>query len=71
MEYDIAVIGAGLIGSAASKHISILKPESLKVCLIGPDNNDVSGSHGAWFDEGRITRIFEPINPYWMQLSTK
>jgi glycine/D-amino acid oxidase-like deaminating enzyme len=52
--FRIAVIGKGLIGSAAARHLSLLTDG---VALIGPDeptlrsdHHDVFGSH---YDEGR------------------
>lgn len=63
----LAVIGRGLIGSAAARHLSKLGHD---VALIGPDepadfsqHNGVFGSH---YDEGRITRTFDP-GPFWRQ----
>ncbi|KAJ8029279.1 putative sarcosine oxidase [Holothuria leucospilota] len=57
--FDVCVIGAGLWGSAAARHLS--QNPGMKVCLIGPEepkkedypNAEVLGSH---YDEGRITR---------------
>ena len=63
--YELAVVGGGLIGSSAAKHLSG-SSGSGSVCLIGPeDNNDET--HGAWFDEGRLTRGVDN-NPYWTAL---
>ena len=39
--YDICVVGAGLIGSAAARHLVENYP-SLKVLLIGPGEPEVS-----------------------------
>jgi sarcosine oxidase len=65
----LAVIGRGLIGSAAARHLSKMGHE---VALIGPDepaefsrHNGVFGSH---YDEGRITRRFDP-EPFWVQMN--
>lgn len=61
----LAVIGRGLIGSAAARHLCNLGHD---VALIGPDepadfsrHDGVFGSH---FDEGRITRSLDS-NPFW------
>jgi sarcosine oxidase len=65
----LAVIGRGLIGSAAARHLSKMGHD---VALIGPDepadfsrHNGVFGSH---YDEGRITRRFDP-EPFWVQMN--
>ena len=62
VSYEFAVIGGGLIGSSAARHLS---GSSGSVCLIGPEDNDET--HGAWFDEGRLTRGVDN-NPYWTAL---
>ncbi|MCY4147510.1 MAG: FAD-binding oxidoreductase [Chloroflexi bacterium] len=69
--YDIAVIGNGLIGSAALRHLSEEFPQ-LRVCGIGPDeprnrkrHQGVFASH---YDQGRITRVLDP-SPLWGQLA--
>ncbi|WP_210340437.1 FAD-binding oxidoreductase [Bradyrhizobium sp. CCBAU 51753] len=65
----LAVIGRGLIGAAAARHLSKMGHE---VALIGPDepadfahHDGVFGSH---YDEGRITRWFDP-HPFWRQMN--
>ncbi len=66
--YDIAVIGAGMVGAAAAKHLLTLQPD-LQVLLIGPDEPKTRevppGGHskdiyGAHYDVGRITRVLDP-----------
>ena len=37
MSYDVAVIGAGMIGSSCAKYLSAM---GLKVLLAGPDEGD-------------------------------
>lgn len=61
----LAVIGRGLIGAAAARHLCSMGHE---VALIGPDepadfaqHDGVFGSH---FDEGRITRSLDQ-HPFW------
>ncbi len=39
--YDVAVIGAGMIGSAAAKHAAKSNP-GLSVCLVGPPEETVT-----------------------------
>ena len=69
--FDFAVIGKGLIGSAALRHLTINFPES-KVCMIGPDEPHDRKSHDGVFashyDQGRITRVLDP-SPLWGQLA--
>ncbi|XP_782961.3 uncharacterized protein LOC577652 [Strongylocentrotus purpuratus] len=60
--YDVCIIGAGMVGSAAAKWLCKLQPET-KVCLIGPQEpteeewqsgkREIFSSH---YDEGRLTR---------------
>ncbi|XP_077991748.1 uncharacterized protein LOC144445969 [Glandiceps talaboti] len=57
-QYDICIVGAGMIGSAAARHVTLIAP-NLKVCLIGPkepkDRTTCShGIFGSHYDEGRI-----------------
>jgi len=69
--YDLVVIGKGLIGSAALRHLTVNCPE-LNVCVVGPDeplnrkaHQGVFASH---YDQGRITRVLDP-SPLWGQLA--
>ncbi|MBR1162264.1 NAD(P)/FAD-dependent oxidoreductase [Bradyrhizobium elkanii] len=63
----LAVIGRGLIGSAAARHLSKMGHD---VALIGPDEPADFSRHGGVFgshyDEGRITRSYDP-GPFWRQ----
>jgi sarcosine oxidase len=63
----LAVIGRGLIGSAAARHLSKMGHD---VALVGPgepaDFSRHSGVFGSHYDEGRITRSFDPY-PFWRQ----
>ncbi len=65
----VAVVGRGLIGSAAARHLSKM---GHAVTLIGPSEPGDYATHdgvfGSHYDEGRITRRLEP-HPYWMQLN--
>ena len=69
--YDIAVIGKGLIGSAALRHLSVNFPE-LRICVIGPDEPPDRKTHqgvfASHYDQGRITRILDP-SPLWGELA--
>ena len=67
----LAVIGRGLIGSAAARHLSKMGHD---VALIGPDEPTTdyakhSGVFGSHYDEGRITRTFDP-HPFWRQANS-
>ncbi|WP_317055904.1 NAD(P)/FAD-dependent oxidoreductase [Roseovarius rhodophyticola] len=65
----VAVIGAGMIGSAAARHLSKLGHE---VCLIGPDEPREKKHHkgvfASHYDAGRITRTLDP-DPFWARAS--
>ena len=65
----LAVIGRGMIGSAAARHLSKMGHD---VALIGPDEpadySRHSGVFGSHYDEGRITRRFDP-EPFWVQMN--
>ncbi|MEM9207064.1 MAG: FAD-dependent oxidoreductase [Pseudomonadota bacterium] len=63
--HRIAVIGRGLIGSAATRHLA----ESTDgILCVGPDEPRVRTAHtgvfASHYDEGRITRLVDPI-PEW------
>lgn len=65
----LAVIGRGLIGAAAARHLSRMGHE---VALVGPGepvefakHDGVFGSH---YDEGRIARSFD-ADPFWSQVN--
>ncbi|MGN1290153.1 MAG: NAD(P)/FAD-dependent oxidoreductase [Bradyrhizobium sp.] len=65
----LAVIGRGLIGSAAARHLSNMGHE---VALIGPgepaDFSSHDGVFGSHYDEGRITRTYDP-QAFWRQMN--
>jgi sarcosine oxidase len=65
----LAVVGRGLIGAAAARHLC---KQGHDVALIGPDepadfarHDGVFGSH---YDEGRITRVLD-ADPFWTELN--
>ncbi|WP_407494467.1 NAD(P)/FAD-dependent oxidoreductase [Pseudooceanicola sp. MF1-13] len=64
-----AVIGAGLIGSAAARHLAT---QGAEVTLIGPDEpadkTTHTGPFASHYDEGRITRGLDP-SPFWSRVS--
>ena len=69
--YDIAIIGKGLIGSAALRHLTVNFPEFM-VCAVGPDEPKNRKTHDGVFashyDQGRITRVLDP-SPLWGRLA--
>ncbi len=65
----IAVIGAGMIGAAAARHLA---QGGHQVMLIGPPEPQDKAAHPGVFarhyDEGRITRALDPW-PFWSRAS--
>lgn len=65
----IAIIGRGLIGSAAAKYLALAGHD---VMLIGPDEPSDKRLHDGVFashyDEGRITRKLD-ADPFWSKVS--
>lgn len=65
----LAVIGAGMIGSAAARHLA---GAGRDVTLIGPgeppDRHSHDGVFASHYDEGRITRGLDPM-PFWSRAS--
>jgi sarcosine oxidase len=59
--YAYIVIGKGLLGTAAARHLSATQQ---RVALIGPDEPADRARHqgvfGSHYDEGRITRALDP-----------
>ena len=69
--YDVAVIGAGMFGSAAAKYLSAA---GLQTLIIGPGEPENWPEHcgvfGSHYDEARITRIADP-DPHWGELAAR
>lgn len=69
IDLDIAVVGRGLIGAAAGRHLA---KAGHRVTLIGPDEPEARKAHrgvfGSHYDEGRITRGLDPW-PFWSRVS--
>ena len=67
--YDVIVVGRGLIGSAAARHLAT---RGVSVALIGPgepaDHRTHTGVFASHYDSGRIVRILDP-NPYYAQIA--
>ncbi|XP_078572853.1 N-methyl-L-tryptophan oxidase-like [Branchiostoma floridae x Branchiostoma japonicum] len=69
--YDVCVVGAGMIGSAAARHAS--ETAGARVCLVGPGepkDRMTRTIFGAHYDEGRITRAIDP-DPTWALLAQR
>jgi len=65
LAFDVAVIGNGMIGAAATRYLSAA---GLRVAGIGPGEPENWKSHqgvfASHYDQGRITRIIDP-DPVW------
>ena len=65
----VGVVGAGLMGSAAARHLA---KAGVDVTLIGPAEPDNKRTHqgtfGSHYDEGRITR-HNAVDPFWVEVS--
>ncbi len=63
--FDVAVVGRGMIGSAAARHLA---EAGLAVAAVGPDEptdwSAWTGPFASHFDEGRITRVSDR-HPAW------
>jgi sarcosine oxidase len=69
--YDVVVVGNGMFGAAATRHLSA---RGLRVVAVGPDepvdwktHDGVFSSH---YDQGRITRVIDS-DPVWAQLAQR
>ena len=69
--FDIAIIGAGLFGSAAARHLSKI---SDGVALIGPEEPQQKSTHqgvfASHYDTSRLTRVIDP-NLVWGTLAKR
>ena len=69
--FQIAVIGKGMVGSAAARHLALAADG---VAVIGPDEPPVRADHddvfGSHYDEGRIYRVLDR-DPIWAQLASR
>lgn len=69
--YQYIVVGKGLMGAAAARHLSA---QSQGVAVIGPDEPPNRATHqgvfGSHYDEGRITRILDS-NRIWALLAQR
>ncbi len=65
-EFDVAIVGAGMIGSSCAKYVS----QDVENCLLVGPKFHQEGIYGAWHDEGRITRKLDK-NPIWRHLGNQ
>ena len=69
--FDVAVIGRGLIGSAAARHLA---EAGQRVVVVGPDEpadwSSWTGPFASHFDEGRITRVSDR-DPVWSEVARR
>jgi sarcosine oxidase len=69
--FDVAVIGGGLIGSAAARHIAESGKRVALVCPPEPESYTESGGpFSSHYDEGRITRISD-FSAHWPELAAR
>ncbi|XP_076053429.1 monomeric sarcosine oxidase-like isoform X1 [Oratosquilla oratoria] len=69
--YNLIVVGAGMMGSAAAYHASAIPQTS--VCLVGPAEPKSRKDHyihGCWYDAGRICST-QKVKKIWNQLTAK
>ena len=66
---DVVVIGRGILGSAAARHLAML---GCAVTVVGPDEPVNRSSHtgvfGSHYDSGRINRILDR-DPFYAQIA--
>lgn len=69
--FDYIVVGKGMMGAAAARHLTL---SGAKVALIGPDEPKDWASHSGVFsshyDNARITRTIDD-NPVWARLARR
>lgn len=70
-DYQVAVIGRGMIGSAAARHLA---EAGVRVALIGAgepaDYATSTGPFASHYDQGRITRV-SSASPVWAELAAR
>lgn len=69
--FDFVVVGKGMMGAAAARHLSL---SGASVALVGPDEPDDWANHGGVFashyDNARITRTIDN-DPVWARLARR
>ena len=73
MMFDILIVGKGLMGCGALRHLTVAYPE-LTVGIIGPDEPSNRKTHtgvfASHYDQGRITRVLDPSS-LWATLAQR
>ncbi|ATI42099.1 hypothetical protein CBW24_08815 [Pacificitalea manganoxidans] len=71
--YDHVIIGAGMMGAAAARHLAMMAPGARNL-LIGPAEPAIPAHHtgpfASHYDAGRITRGIDP-DPDWARLAQR
>ncbi len=69
--FDFVIVGKGMMGAAAARHLSLT---GARVALVGPDEPDDWANHGGVFashyDNARITRTIDN-DPVWARLARR
>ncbi len=69
--FDVAVIGRGLIGAAAARHLGLAGHSTVLIGPVEPDKHDGDGPWASHWDQGRVTRITAFSEPWgaWARAS--
>eukprot|EP01087_Luapelamoeba_hula_P018030 TRINITY_DN5752_c0_g1_i1.p1 TRINITY_DN5752_c0_g1~~TRINITY_DN5752_c0_g1_i1.p1 ORF type:complete len:464 (+),score=82.30 TRINITY_DN5752_c0_g1_i1:40-1392(+) len=78
LRVDIAVVGAGLLGSAAARHLTCMHGGRKSIALVGPIEGSPRTPHQnsersvfcCHMDEGRVTRALDP-DVVWSKLAAR
>ena len=71
ISYDVAVVGAGMFGSAAARYLSAAGFHTLVIGPAEPENWQIhDGVFASHYDEARITRVVDPA-PLWGELAVR
>lgn len=71
ISYDVAVVGAGMFGSAAARYLSAAGLQTLVIGPAEPENWQArDGVFASHYDEARITRVVDP-DPLWGELAVR
>ncbi len=69
--FDVVVIGGGLIGGAAARHLAESGQRTALIAAAEPDDwSSASGPFASHYDAGRVTRIIDR-SPVWAELAAR